>query len=589
MSCSYNHFRTCIKNCQSGIIAISMMVLFLVLFAQHSTARNAPLFFTETLLQTRRVTDNQYRDVVLDNRGILYTAHRNGIYEFDGEDWTLITLPGRRSVNCLFVDSQGRVFAGSDGQMGYLKPSHTGLMLYHSLNHTLPEDFPEMNERIVQIAEYDSHIIFFSDFFIFMFEKNSGNMKVIPANSMFFSLLIMPQGLFVVDQHDGLMKYQENKFQRLPGLRDVVSFCMIPFNDEEALVFSPGEDIFVFSARTHKISRLQKPTDAINTAFIKNGIRLFNGEYALSSAGNGLIIADSALRFSYSIHQDNGLGHNIVYNLLQDNHGNIFAATNEGITIIYDRYNQSVRTPHNPPRYSTSIRAVSNHLSNTRIFEGAFLNQADSLPIDQQPSEREYRFEYNENSFQFAFSSNKYFNRENVQYQYYLEGFDRNWSSWSNQKQTFTQYTNLGKGRYTMHVRAKDSNELMTTSAAFSFRIMPIWYETFWFFSLQIGFLMVFIVLSLYLYHIGAPEIISGKLITITMIIIFTYVEMFLQPIYDYLAFAMVLAIFISAVIIAVFLVPAEDLVYRLIEKHIKRKVVTKRVGKWSRINKTHQ
>jgi len=57
-----------------------------------------------------------------------------------------------------------------------------------------------------------------------------------------------------------------------------------------------------------------------------------------------------------------------------------------------------------------------------------------------------------------------------------LEGFDRDWSEWS--EETRREYTNLSSGNYTFRVRTRDVYDLVGEEATFTFTISPPWYAT---------------------------------------------------------------------------------------------------------------
>ncbi len=59
-----------------------------------------------------------------------------------------------------------------------------------------------------------------------------------------------------------------------------------------------------------------------------------------------------------------------------------------------------------------------------------------------------------------------------------LQGFDRSWTSWT--EQTSREYTNLPDGRYRFIVRAKNIYNHLSREAAYPFTIAPPWYRIWW-------------------------------------------------------------------------------------------------------------
>jgi DNA-binding CsgD family transcriptional regulator len=149
--------------------------------------------------------------------------------------------------------------------------------------------------------------------------------------------------------------------------------------------------------------------------------------------------------------------------------------------IHYDPF----RALPNRSTFNTWIRRVSN---DTLLFAGNY-KQSDSL-IQQQIDEYSPTLPYASNSLTFTFAANAYESANDIQYQYYLETYDKDWSAWT--LQTQKEYTNLKEGRYVFHVRAKNINGEISKASTYSFTIKPPWYRSLWAYSFYgLSFLMV--------------------------------------------------------------------------------------------------
>ncbi len=84
----------------------------------------------------------------------------------------------------------------------------------------------------------------------------------------------------------------------------------------------------------------------------------------------------------------------------------------------------------------------------------------------------------NDISISFEYASANFFNESKNQYRYYLENFDKTWSSWT--KKTRKEYTNIPAGDYHFRVSAKDIFGNISNDASFSFTVLPHWYQTWW-------------------------------------------------------------------------------------------------------------
>lgn len=97
------------------------------------------------------------------------------------------------------------------------------------------------------------------------------------------------------------------------------------------------------------------------------------------------------------------------------------------------------------------------------------------------------------NSLVFSYTASVYGQLYGIEYSYYLQGFDADWSSWSNH--TVKEYTNLPAGTYTFKVKARKSLSHESSVYQFTFTVRPPWYQTIWAYMLYLllflGFLFV--------------------------------------------------------------------------------------------------
>lgn len=102
---------------------------------------------------------------------------------------------------------------------------------------------------------------------------------------------------------------------------------------------------------------------------------------------------------------------------------------------------------------------------------------------------------YAHNSIHFEASSTLFGQEGNIEYSYYLEGFDERWSDWS--KKTEKDYTNIPPGDYSFRIKCRNNLENESPVASYTFTILPPWYRTWWAYIL---YACLFIT-SLYLFY----------------------------------------------------------------------------------------
>lgn len=146
-------------------------------------------------------------------------------------------------------------------------------------------------------------------------------------------------------------------------------------------------------------------------------------------------------------------------NVYPYNAENIFIASEKGV--IHLNYKKYISTP----------RTLSVRIGNVKL-------NSDSSIFGGYMAASGLTFPNNYNSFHFEFSSPSYSLQSNIEYSYKLDGYDKNWSSWS--PKTEKDYTNLPEGKYSFLVKAHDNLAAESTAATYSFVITPPFYKTVW-------------------------------------------------------------------------------------------------------------
>jgi len=84
---------------------------------------------------------------------------------------------------------------------------------------------------------------------------------------------------------------------------------------------------------------------------------------------------------------------------------------------------------------------------------------------------------FSRNNIRISFSL-PYYRQSKIKFQYYLEGYSKQWSDWS--AATQKDFTNLSRGSYIFKVRAKINEESTSKITSFEFSINPPWYGNNW-------------------------------------------------------------------------------------------------------------
>jgi len=164
---------------------------------------------------------------------------------------------------------------------------------------------------------------------------------------------------------------------------------------------------------------------------------------------------------------------------------NVFIGTSDGI-IHFDP------TKTLPPTFPVIIRQVQ-------------FTKTDSLLT----REDKCKIPYSLNSLRFRCAAMGFSAKQGIDYQYFLEGFDKKWSEFS--PSSLKEYTNLSHGTYIFKVRARNHYYQISGETVYSFTVLPPWYQTTWAYIL-FGLLGILLIYSLTIWRYKNLSIANERL-----------------------------------------------------------------------------
>ncbi len=116
----------------------------------------------------------------------------------------------------------------------------------------------------------------------------------------------------------------------------------------------------------------------------------------------------------------------------------------------------------------------------------------NSIIIDNAP------IPFDLNKLYFQFTAHHYKEESKIQYRYFLEGQDQQWSEWS--YQSSVNFTNLNEGKYILYVKAKDIYDLESDTVKYAFEIKAPFYRTWWAYLIYLSLITVLVVIIVNIY-----------------------------------------------------------------------------------------
>ena len=162
----------------------------------------------------------------------------------------------------------------------------------------------------------------------------------------------------------------------------------------------------------------------------------------------------------------NGFG-SLVYQILPDD------------SVTYISFQEGVYVINNSLNNSEDNRPLSVLISKVSV-----MGKPDTTAL--MSGDKPYALPYNRNYISFEYGVVRLKDSEGIDYQYKLDGIDKEWSEYSTYR--YASYNSLPPGKYTFRVRAKTiNNDESGAVTSYSFRINPPFYRTWWFFILLLA------------------------------------------------------------------------------------------------------
>ena len=251
----------------------------------------------------------------------------------------------------------------------------------------------------------------------------------------------------------------------------------------------------------------QYPEKDIN--FFVNGMVYQNSSHVwIGTDGGGLYDYDLTTNKFRNYTTQESLPSNAVYGLVKGKNGKLWLSTDKGLAFIYQgkvvnlnffkglerEYNRmSVAcTSDGRMLFGSNDGVVAlapmfakglNYAAPLRIHrvevEGVERTDEWNETLFEMLQEGTLQLHHHENTLIVSFESINYQYQHDIQYQYYLEGYDRNWSKPSSYQ--LARFVNLPPGNYVLYVKAigrSNGRELGATSLKIS--IAQPWWNTWW-------------------------------------------------------------------------------------------------------------
>jgi len=278
--------------------------------------------------------------ILQDHRGMMYIGNVNGVMEYDGESFRLIELPDKTTCRSMDIDKNNRIYIGSAGEFGYLKPNKKGKTEYISLIPKLSKE--QKNFGNVWDTKQVGKSVFFRTYHK-LFRFINDTIQVLEAKESFSGSFVINDTYYVKEDKGKLFKFQGNKLIPAP----YGNLFKNSYNFEDGIEFTDQKAMFSSSSKLYLYNpNASKAENAIKRFYTQADKRLIRGEvYDIQKASNnkiiigtlseeGAIVVDSAGRTLQKINNDLGLQKGSIYAITTDKRGNAWLAMSYGFAKV---------------------------------------------------------------------------------------------------------------------------------------------------------------------------------------------------------------------------------------------------------------
>jgi AraC-like DNA-binding protein len=309
--------------------------------------------------------------VIQDNRGMMYFANTNGgIIEFDGSRWRRIHVSDNSAVRSLAADADGTIYAGSNGDFGFLYCDAKGEKHYISLLNPNSQPGHRVNSQpghrvnsqpghrarvkkedrdfgYVLNIHITSHGIYFNARSR-MFRLHNNILDVFPIDASLFSFAVYDQvlipnsggGITVfkpgvrADVKPGPATILASKFRRGAFGNILVS----PYNkvSRTILIATEKQGFYLYNLSGPSVLK-RFPTEIDD--FLRQNVpyataRLSPNCFAYGTLCGGIVFMDRKGKLLKIIDKKHGLQDNSIWGLYPDRDRNLWVTANIGISYI---------------------------------------------------------------------------------------------------------------------------------------------------------------------------------------------------------------------------------------------------------------
>jgi two-component system, sensor histidine kinase ChiS len=444
--------------------------------------------------------DGSVMNMIVDNAGNLWFGSGYGLNKYDGNSvttWSTAQGLITNSVTSLAEDSKGNIWFGTyeGGLSKFDGESFSNFTTEQGLVHNTIWNIHEDNTGAIWFATRGGLSRFDSENFI-----NFTTAQGLPDNKL--SIVTQDKdGNLLIGSWGGGVSIIRNKWVEQLSQVDVLNIEENIFENYNTSHGLPNDIIYeiiedkdgnIIIGTSNGFTILKGGLHANHGQVAKKGVEHYNEQtgypikdvsnnYSMFVDSDGFIWAgtgDKLVRFDYSEVRKNTMAPQVIIQSVGINHEKIswhsLQRARSGEDKVFEPSHSIPAYVHN--ELSVFGKRLTESERDTMIHKFRKVGFDSICPFNAIP--QNLVLPYTLNTIRFDFVGIETAKPFLVQYQFMLEGSEKQWSPLSTR--TMAEYSNLSQGTYTFKLRARSPEGIWSKPISYGFKVLPPWWFTWW-------------------------------------------------------------------------------------------------------------
>ncbi|MEN8798377.1 MAG: two-component regulator propeller domain-containing protein, partial [Flavobacteriaceae bacterium] len=264
---------------------------------------------------------------------VIYIANNQGLLAYNGGSWILYTSPNETIMRSVKAVGE-RIYTGCYMEFGFWQKNPFGLLTYTSLSDAIRGQL-QPDEEFWNILNVDEFILFQSLKRIYIYNLKDNSFSIINSSSTIPKVFSHNQTVYFQKINEGIFKI-ENGAEVLVYTDNVVR------SDEVIALIPNGENLLfvmrhqgIYEGDNEVLRKWNTPVeDLLSKISIYSAIQLQNGDIALGTISQGLVILDRQWNLLLELNENKSLRNNTVLSLFQDSDTNLWVGLDNGVGFV---------------------------------------------------------------------------------------------------------------------------------------------------------------------------------------------------------------------------------------------------------------